>query len=47
MNPFVLKGRDRDRTDLKGLSSILDVLSLRCLLDIQLEMVNRELDVRL
>lgn len=47
MNPFVLKARDRDRTDLKGLSSILDVLSLRCLLDIHLEMVNRELDVRL
>lgn len=47
MNPFVImrKARDRDRTGLKGMSSILDVLSLRCLLDIQLEMVNRELDM--
>lgn len=37
------KARDRDRTGLKGISSILDVPSLRCLLDVQSEMVNREL----
>lgn len=43
MRPFVLMGKARDRTCLKGMSSILDMLSLR--LDIQLEMLSRKLDM--
>lgn len=41
VEPSVTMEKARDRTYLKGMrSSILDMLSLRCLIDIQLEMLS-------